>query len=111
MRFRIASLTLLALCASVSFGLGQEHEGKELFIKEKCNTCHTVKSQNIEATRGNDESPDFSNASELIPDAAWAKKFVLREETKDGKKHRRPFKGDEKDLEKIVAWLMTLKSS
>ena len=111
MRFRIASSTLLALCASASFCLGQEHEGKELFLKQKCNTCHTVKSQNIEATRGNDESPDLSNASELIPDAEWAKKFVLREETKDGKKHRRPFNGDEKDLEKIVAWLMTLKSS
>lgn len=111
MQTKIVAATLLTFFAGISFGLGQEHEGKALFLKEKCNTCHTVKSQGIEATRGNEETPDLSNAAELIPDAEWAKKFVLREETKDGKKHRRPFNGDEKDLEKIVAWLMTLKSS
>jgi mono/diheme cytochrome c family protein len=85
--------------------------GKELFVKAKCNTCHSVESQSIEAARGEDKAPDMSNAAALIPSAEWAKKFVMREEAKDGKKHRKPYKGTEKDLEQIIAWLMTLKTS
>lgn len=85
--------------------------GKALFLEKQCNRCHTVESQEIEATKGDEDAPDMSNAGAMIPSAEWAKKFILREERKDGKKHKRPYKGSEKDLDLIVAWLMTLKSS
>jgi mono/diheme cytochrome c family protein len=88
-----------------------DHPGKALFAKAKCNTCHSVESQGIEAARGEDKAPDMSNAATLIPSAEWAKKFVLREEAKDGKKHRKPYKGTEKDLEQVIDWLLTLKTS
>lgn len=112
MRLKITfgALALLVVMTA-SFATAQEPEGKKLFLDQKCNTCHTVKSQDIEATRGNDETPDLSNAAELIPSKEWAVKFVMREEEKDGKKHRRPWRGEAADLEKIVDWLMTLKSS
>lgn len=110
-----ATLTLLAtlaiLAATSAVGLGQDAAGKKLFLDSKCNGCHAVASQDIEAVRENSKAPDMSDAGTMIPNAEWAKKFVMREEEKDGKKHMRPWKGSEKDLEQIVAWLMTLKKS
>ena len=103
-------VTIVVSVSSLSFG-ADEHPGKTLFVKAKCNTCHSVESQSIEAARGEDKAPDMSNAAALIPSAEWAKKFVLREEAKEGKKHRKPYKGTEKDLEQIIDWLLTLKTS
>lgn len=106
--------TFASLVATMVVGgssYAADNPGKALFEKSKCNTCHSVESQGIAAARGEDKAPDMSNAAALIPSAEWAKKFVLREEEKDGKKHRKPYKGTEKDLEQIIAWLMTLKTS
>ena len=96
----------------VSLGSAQD-EGKELFIKEKCNSCHSVESQGIEVTRqsSSNKAPDMSDAGNMITDADWAKKFVMREAELEGKKHRRPYNGSDKDLTQIVDWLMTLKKS
>ena len=106
-----ALLATIAVCVpSFSFG-ADDHPGKALFVKAKCNTCHGIESQSIEAARGEDKAPDMSNAASLIPSAEWAKKFVLREEAKEGKKHRKPYKGTEKDLEQIIDWLLTLRTS
>jgi mono/diheme cytochrome c family protein len=102
--------TIVVSVPSFSSG-AEDHPGKALFVKAKCNTCHGIESQGIEAARGEDKAPDMSNAAALIPSAEWAKKFVLREEAKDGKKHRKPYKGTEKDLEQIIDWLLTLKTS
>jgi hypothetical protein len=106
------TFTSFLVTIAVSFpSIAADHPGKELFAKAKCNTCHSVESQSIEAARGEDKAPDMSNAAALIPSAEWAKKFVMREEAKDGKKHRKPYKGTEKDLEQIIDWLLTLKTS
>ena len=99
--------TIVVSVPSFSFGA----DGKALFVKAKCNTCHSIESQGIEAARGEDKAPDMSNAATLIPSAEWAKKFVLREEAKEGKKHRKPYKGTERDLEQIIDWLLTLRTS
>lgn len=86
-----------------------DDEGQEAFIKEKCDRCHAVSSLGIEA-RDEEEAPDLSNAAARLPSAQWATDWVLRKETKDGKKHQRPYKGSKKNLAKISEWLMTLKS-
>jgi cytochrome c551/c552 len=105
-------MLVAVLLGIASIGLAQEEPaGKALFLKNKCNTCHSVESQGIEALRDVKAAPDMSDAGNLIPDAAWAVKFVKREETKDGKKHRRPFKGSDKDVEQMIDWLMSLKKS
>ena len=103
--------TLAVLAATTTAGLAEEPAGKKLFLDSKCNGCHAVESQGIEAVRDNSKAPDMSDAGALIPSAEWAKKFVMREEEKDGKKHMRPWKGSDKDLDQIIAWLMTLKKS
>lgn len=104
-------LTVLAV-GNAPLGLAEdEHPGKALFVKAKCNSCHTVESEGIEATRESDKTPDLSDAAALVPGAEWATKYIKREEEKDGKKHRRPYKGSDKDLDTIVAWLLTLDGS
>jgi hypothetical protein len=101
-----------AVVGAASFAFAEDQPvGEGLFVKNKCNTCHAVASAGIEAKRGDDKAPDMSNAGASISSADWAFKFVMREESKDGKKHRRPYKGSEKDLKAIVDWLVTLKTS
>lgn len=111
MSWKVTISSLLATVAVTLSSFAADQSGKELFVKNKCTGCHSVESQGIAAEGGEDKAPDMSNAAALIPSADWGKKFVLREETKDGKKHKKPYKGTEKDLEQMIAWLMTLKTS
>jgi hypothetical protein len=111
MNWKVTITSLLATVAVSIPSFAADPPGKTLFVKNKCNTCHSIESQGIAAERGEDKAPDMSNAGAAIPSAEWAKKYVLREEAKDGKKHRKPYKGTEKDLEQIIAWLVTLKTS
>lgn len=111
MNARLLLGLFVALLGAASVSYSQDDPGKKLFLDSKCNGCHSVESQDIEALRKNSKAPDMSNAGEMIPSAEWAKKFVMREEEKDGKKHMRPWKGSEKDLGQIIDWLMTLKTS
>jgi mono/diheme cytochrome c family protein len=111
MSWKVTTGSLLAAVAVAVSSFAADNAGKDLFVKNECNSCHSVESQGIAAERGEDKASDMSNAAALIPSADWGKKFVLREETKDGKKHKKPYKGTEKDLEQMIAWLMTLKTS
>lgn len=111
MTSKLALTLLVAIAAALPTASAEEHPGKELFLEAKCNMCHAVESAGIEAVRDGSKAPDMSNAGADIESAEWAKKFVLRETDKDGKKHQRPWKGPEKDLDQIVAWLLTLKTS
>lgn len=88
----------------------EDAEGKDLFLKYKCTTCHSVEVAGIDA-RQKDKGPDLSGAGSAIPNADWAKEYLLRKTDKDGKKHRKPYKGSEQDLETIIDWLMGLEAS
>ena len=61
--------------------------------------------------RQEDKGPDLSAAGSTMTSEEWAKEYLLRKTDKDGKKHKKPYKGSEKDLETIVEWLMGLESS
>ena len=112
MNARIVMLSVVVTLLGVaSMSSSQDPPGKKLFLDAKCNGCHSVESQGIEAVRDNSKAPDMSNAGTELPSPEWAKKFVTREEAKDGKKHQRPWKGSDKELSQIVDWLMTLKIS
>ncbi len=105
----VALLSFAALNGTTAFA-AQEPEGKGLFLKYKCTTCHAVEVAGVEA-RQEDKAPDLSAAGSTITSQEWAKEYLLRKTDKDGKKHKKPYKGSEKDLETIVEWLMGLKSS
>lgn len=94
----------------VAVSATEEAEGEVLFLKYKCTACHSVEVASVNADQ-KDKGPDLSAASSEIETPEWAKEYLLRKIEKDGKKHRKPYKGSEEDLETIIEWLMGLKSS
>lgn len=88
-------------------------DGKTLFKDNKCTNCHTIKSQSVErtGTAENTESkpPDLSGVG-LKHDAAWITKWLQKEETQNGKKHLKKFKGTDDELGVLAKWLSGLKT-
>jgi cytochrome c2 len=110
MRIRTALLTLLAAGAAIALsatpaGATEAADGKAVFLAEKCNLCHSVSSAGIEATTKSEamKGPDLSTTGPH--DAAALAKYLKQEETKDGKKHKKAFKGSDEELQTLIAWL------
>jgi cbb3-type cytochrome oxidase cytochrome c subunit len=134
------------LCGVVAAAMGgvswaeevKDPEGKTLFLKYKCNSCHSVdvagiakkvvveeKEAAVTATKavaeGKDEAgaapaskkkpPDLSGAG-IDVKADWIVKFLKKlETTKAGKKHMKAWKGTDKELEEVSGWLATMKTA
>jgi hypothetical protein len=77
--------------------------GKDLFVANKCNACHGVKSQGIAK-----DTRDLSTIG-AKHDAAWITAFIKGVETLNGKKHAKKFTGSDADAATIGAWLAGLK--
>lgn len=103
----VAILTGLGVGAAAA---GTE-AGKETFLAQKCNQCHSVSSAGIEATTKSEKmfGGDLTGVGERRM-AEWIAKFVRREETIDGKQHKKEWKGTDVDLQQIVDWLATQKA-
>jgi mono/diheme cytochrome c family protein len=86
----------------------QAIDGKETFLAQKCNTCHSVSSAGIEATTKSEKmkGPDLVGVVQAH-DPAWISDFVHRRIEKDGKKHSKEYKGTDEELAAIVDWLKT----
>lgn len=89
-------------------------QGKALFTKYKCNTCHSVESQDIKRLR-----PPAATAAHKPPDLSkvgdtrgheWIEKFITKQETIATRKHPILFRGTKDEKETLAAWLETLKS-
>lgn len=100
--FAILAAFFLALTAVPA---AQAADGKEIFLANKCNLCHSVSSAGIEATTKSDamKGPDLS-ASEPH-DPAFLTKYLKQEETVDGKKHKKGWSGSDEDLKTLIAWV------
>lgn len=108
-------------------------DGKQLFIDNKCNKCHEGRGISLlpkTAVSGGDEEEDASatdaSGKKIDPPKIEdmktallkehgslenAKKFVplfLTKQTqnKEGRKHKKKFNGDPKDLQEITEWLL-----
>ena len=78
-------------------------DGKQIFMSQKCNTCHAVSSASITATtkvKGGDLA-GLANKE----DAAWLGKYLRKEGDKKGKKHAKAFTGSDEELGALIAWL------
>ncbi|MDP4198629.1 MAG: cytochrome c [Bacteroidota bacterium] len=102
-------MTLVVAALSSASTLGSS--GKAIFEQYKCSKCHSVTSQGIErsgpAAEGK-QSPDLSGAG-LKHDAAWIQKWLVKEETLNGKKHIKKFSGSDDELKTLAGWLAGLK--
>lgn len=99
-------------------------DGKQIFLTNKCNSCHTVQALGIEKKKSEDaeeakkktedaeeakaksenKPPDLSSVG-LERKADWISKFLMKTETIKGEKHPRKFRGTEAELKTLASWL------
>lgn len=81
-------------------------EGKKIFIDNKCQMCHTVKSAGIESKKS-----DATDLSAVGKDKTteFLTKYLKKEAKLNDKNHKSSFKGSDEDLKVLVDWLLTLK--
>ena len=105
-------------------------DGKPVFVKYKCGSCHTIESQGIgkkpaAAATAAKETP-AQEAAEAKPattrkppdlsdvgserDAKWIAAFMKKQEAIDGRKHMKLFRGTDAELATLAGWLETLKT-
>jgi hypothetical protein len=99
---------IVALFAfAFSFSQSSDLDGKQIFEDGKCTKCHSVESLEIASKK--DEPVDLSNAG-ASDNAEFLKKYLLKEESMNDKKHKTKFKGSDDELNALVNWLLTLKT-
>lgn len=80
----------------------EDDAGKRVFVEHKCNKCH--RAPGVEGGKH-----DLAGVGKTR-DAAWLKKYLLKEVAGDkDRKHLVKFAGEDKDLDALVAWLASLK--
>ena len=105
----VLPLIVIALTAAPSRG-DDAAGGKDLFVNSKCNTCHSIASQGIEAKTTSEKmkGPDLSDVGDKH-DAKWIDGWLQHVEKKDGKVHKGQFKGTDAERQQLVSWLVSLK--
>ena len=103
LRTALVSSALCAGTAILATGASAAPDGKQVFLDQKCNMCHTVSSAGITPT-SKIKAPDLAGLASK-EDPAWITKFLKKEVDKNGKKHIKPFTGGDEDLAAVVAWL------
>ena len=99
---------IVALFAfAFSFSQSTELDGQQIFTDIKCTKCHSVESLEIVSTK--DDPTDLSNVG-ADKDAEFLKKYLVKEEIMNDKKHKAKFKGSDDELNTLVDWLLTLKT-
>ena len=105
----IATLGISAIVLFAGASAGSTSDGKSIFVSNKCNSCHSIQSQGIskvagETVNASTQPPDLSGVG-LKHNAAWITKYLKKQETLDGEKHLKKFKGSDEDLGTLAAWL------
>lgn len=87
-------------------------DGREAFVDNSCDRCHSIASADIEATVKSERmrGPDLSNIGKTR-EADWLARYLEKEADIDGKPHRSSFKGSDEELQAIAAWLAGLEDS
>jgi mono/diheme cytochrome c family protein len=98
---------------------GKTPAGQAVFIKYRCRSCHTIEALGIEkkVAEGEEEEPtpkkkkppDLSGVG-LKHNAAWMTGWLLKKETIEGEHHMKKFRGTQKELATLTAWLETMKT-
>ena len=80
-------------------------DGKQIFLAQKCNLCHSVSPAGIEATTKSEKmkGPDLVGASKK--DAKLLNGYLRKTADINGKKHAKQFTGSDEELGALIAWL------
>lgn len=89
-------------------------DAKPIFLEYKCRSCHSIESQEItrkvaeEGAASEEKPPDLSGVG-LRRKADWIVAFLLKKEAIEGRKHEKKFRGTDEELQKLAAWLASLR--
>lgn len=88
-------------------------DGKEVFLKHKCNNCHAVSTVGIEA-KMKSKAPDLVDVT-VRHSKDWIRPFIRQNEihtpcqavdkSLDGKKHPTKFNGTNEEEDILINWL------
>jgi mono/diheme cytochrome c family protein len=108
----LAAVVMLAVFYSgpASGAAPAKLDGKQIFLAQKCNLCHSVSSAGIERTMKSEKmaGPDLTNLA-AKQDAGTLTKFLRKEGEINGKKHGKGFTGSDEELGALVSWLQQQK--
>ena len=102
----IPMVTALAMGPLVEPAAAAELDGKQIFLAQKCNLCHTVSSAGIEATVKSEKlkGPDLAGLA-AKQDARLLTDFLHKKVAINGKKHGKDFTGSDAELAAVISWL------
>lgn len=99
-----------------------ENPGKDVFLKFRCNQCHSVSILGIgkDADEEEDEDdwddeeedevepPDLSGVAAKKHKIEFLIQYLKKKVSQNGRKHKKKFKGSEEETKALVAWLQML---
>lgn len=104
----LAAVALLAVFYSgpANGAAAPAKDGKQIFLDQKCNVCHSVSSAGIERTMKSEKmaGPDLTNLA-AKQDAATLTKYLHKQVEINGKKHGKTFTGSDEELAAVISWL------
>jgi len=100
---------LIVALYGFAFSFAQEKgaDAKKIFETQKCNACHTVAVAGI--TSKKKDAVDLSTIGSTNK-ADFLAKYLKKEVKVKDNLHKVSFKGEDKDLNVLTAWLETLKN-
>ena len=80
-------------------------DGKQIFLAQKCNLCHSIPPAGIVATTKSEKmkGPDLVGLSKK--DATLLNGFLRKTADINGKKHGKQFTGSDEEIGALIAWL------
>ena len=80
-------------------------DGKQIFLAQKCNLCHSVSPAGVAATTKSEKmkGPDLVGLAKT--DAKTLNGYLRKTADIKGKKHVKQFTGSDEELGALIAWL------
>ena len=110
--FTLSVLAIVFLLAALHSGPVAEaqgaKDGKQLFLDQKCNVCHSVSTAGITATTKSEKmkGPDLVNVKH---DAKTLTAYLKKTADLNGKKHAKEVKLSDADLKTLIDWILAQK--
>lgn len=81
-------------------------DGKQIFLAQKCNVCHTVSSAGVQATTKSAKmkGPDLTGVAPKR-DARLLNDYLRKKAEINGKKHSKEFTDGDEEIGALIAWL------
>ena len=97
-------------------GVAKVPDGKPVFVKYKCSSCHSIEAQGIKkkglvedaADASGSVAPDLSGVG-VARNTAWIAAFLQKKEKIGERLHVKKFRGTDAELQKLAGWLASLK--